>query len=114
MYFNNFGAKMKSKLLVALLVLSTANAQAFTDDPTELFDTRGNYVDEVTVKWIPVDDVQGTCERESKKRGYGGFGYGVKACSFFGGNQCVIYTSKKTSMHSLGHETRHCFQGAFH
>jgi hypothetical protein len=73
----------------------------------------------VSITWNRVDDVRKTCEAESKKRGYGGFGYSVEACSFWavdnkGVNICHIFTRKKTTMHELGHEVRHCFQGTFH
>ena len=94
--------------------VTAVSAGADWDNPKKPFDTKSNYVNEVTIKWIPVDNIQSTCEQESKKRGYGGFGYGVDACSFFSGNQCVIFTKKTTDMHTLGHETRHCFQGSWH
>ena len=36
---------------------------------------RENRVDEITVKWVVTEDVQKVCERESRNRGYKGFGY---------------------------------------
>lgn len=90
------------------------NAMAFNDDPNKSFDTSNNYTTQSTITWRPVEDVQKACETESRKRGFKGFGYGVQACSFFDGNQCTIITGKQTTMHSLGHEVRHCFQGNWH
>ena len=104
---------MKTKFLVLSLLVAT-NAMAFNDDPSRPFDTSNNYTNTSTITWRPVDDVQKTCEAESRKRGYKGFGYGVQACSFFDGNQCTVITGKQTTMHSLGHEVRHCFQGNWH
>jgi hypothetical protein len=106
---------MKTKVAVIITSLLVAGqATAFNDDPSQPFDTASNYTTQSTITWRTVDNVQKVCESESRKRGYGGFGYGVQACSFFDGNQCTIITSKKTTMHSLGHEVRHCFQGNWH
>lgn len=88
-------------------------------DPNSMFTAENNFANEVLITWHYTDDLQKTCESESRKRGMGGFGYGLDACSFwyksfFGQRKCDIYTSKKTSLHFLGHEVRHCFQGSFH
>jgi hypothetical protein len=83
-------------------------------NPEARFDTKANLVNRSTITWIPVDNLQATCEAESRKRGNKGFGYMLEACSFWKDNQCTIYTPKKASMHILGHETLHCFQGSFH
>lgn len=65
-----------------------------------------------------VDNIWKTCEAESRKRGYNGFGYSVDACTFWEhtpmGSTCDVYLAKKTSMHEIGHEIRHCFVGSFH
>jgi hypothetical protein len=89
-------------------------AYSFNDDPTTPFDTRSNYTNESNIRWTPVDNVQAVCEKESRKRGFNGFGYPLNACTFFDGNKCYIFTSKQTTLHTLGHEVRHCFQGNWH
>lgn len=104
---------MKTKTLVISLLISS-NVLAFNDDPNRPFDTSNNFTTTSTINWRTVDDVQRTCEAESRRRGYKGFGYAVQACSFFDGNQCTVITGKQTTMHSLGHEVRHCFQGNWH
>jgi hypothetical protein len=83
-------------------------------DPNAKFDTNKNLVNHSTVVWKTVDNVQTACRAESIKRGGNGFGQLLQACSFWDANQCTIITAKKTSIHALGHETLHCFQGAFH
>jgi hypothetical protein len=106
---------MKTKVAVIITSLLVASqATALNDDPNKPFDTSNNYTTQSTITWRPVDDVQKACEAESRKRGFKGFGYGVQACSFFDGNQCTIITGKQTTMHSVGHEVRHCFQGNWH
>ncbi len=90
-------------------------AKADWQDPEARFNTGSNKTKQTTITWMAVDNLQATCEAESRKRGLGGFGYPVEACSFWVSNNCQIFTkSNATTMHSLGHETRHCFQGNFH
>ena len=96
-----------------MLTFSVVAAYA-ADDPYEVFDTKDNYTTQSTITWLTVNNVQKTCEAESRKRGYNGFGYGVQACSFYDGNTCTIITGKKTTMHIVGHEVRHCFQANWH
>jgi DNA polymerase elongation subunit (family B) len=87
------------------------------EDPEAKFNTAVNKSKHSAISWIPVDNLQATCEAESRKRGLGGFGYPVEACSFWSSshNVCQVFTrSNATTMHSLGHEIRHCFQGNFH
>lgn len=104
---------MRSKILVIGLLISS-NVFGFNDDPNRPFDASSNFTTTSTINWRTVDDVQKACEAESRKRGFKGFGYAVQACSFFDGNQCTVITGKQTTMHSLGHEVRHCFQGNWH
>jgi hypothetical protein len=103
---------MKKTLFTTLLFYSLS-ASAW-DNPSANFDASKNTSESLTITWKVVDNVQKVCEEESKRRGYKGFGYTVNACSFWIGNQCTIITKQQTSMHTLGHEIRHCFQGNWH
>jgi len=106
---------MKKALAVILLLTSTTLfAEPAWRNPNAKFDISNNMTTNTNVKLIVADDVQKVCEAESKKRGMGGFGYGVDACSFWDKNACTIVVEKRTSMHMLGHELRHCFQGNYH
>jgi hypothetical protein len=106
--------KTTSLIFSLILVATSSNAQEPWDNPNTMFDTKKNFTEVSTIKWVVVDNVQKACEAESRQRGYGGFGYGILACSFFKGDQCTIITGKKTNMHTLGHEVRHCFQADWH
>jgi len=110
--------KLICKLLALVLGISLGSASAAQDwkNPEASFDARKLMTEKNTITWrrVDVNDVQKTCEAESRKRGLGGFGYRVYACSFWEGNRCDIFTSKTPTLHDLGHETRHCFQGNFH
>lgn len=102
-------------IFVGAFVLATAQALAQDwKNPEAKFDASKLMTSKTTVSWFRVDNVQATCEKESRKRNLGGFGYAISACSFWQGDNCQIFTGKKTTMHELGHETRHCFQGNFH
>lgn len=113
---------MKKALAVVLsLLVSTSYAQFDPnwENPNALFNATKTMADTVSVSWIRVDNIRATCEAESKRRGLGGFGYSMEACSFWGTDSkgasiCHIFTKKRTTMHDLGHEMRHCFMGAFH
>jgi hypothetical protein len=104
---------------ISIFLLAAANSYCQEwRNPEVKFDTKANMVNTVTITWHAVRNVQEICEKTSREKGFGGFGYSVDACSFWSsailGNQCEIYTGKKTTMHELGHEIRHCFQGSFH
>jgi hypothetical protein len=109
---------MKSKLLVSLLAVVTINASAQHywdwDDPAKPFDASQGREDS-NITWKRVSNVKEACEKESKRRGFGGFnGAEMQACSFYYGNECTLITSKNPTMWTLGHEVRHCFQGQWH
>lgn len=84
------------------------------NDPESKFSTSKNFTSRSTITWKAVKNIQETCERESRARGLGGFGYGVQACSFWTGSTCTIFTERMASIHNLGHEVLHCFQGKYH
>lgn len=84
------------------------------NDPDSMFDATKLNTSRATISWKVVDNVQAACEKESRARGNGGFGYMIQACSFWTDSTCTVVTGKKATMHQLGHETLHCFKGNFH
>lgn len=106
---------MFNKLLaVVLMLLFMSNTHAFLDDPRRPFDATQNLHQEMRIKWIVTANLQDTCEQESRRRGFNGFNHPVTGCSFWRGKDCVIVTNQMPTMHTLGHEIRHCFQGNWH
>lgn len=107
---------MKKLLLITALIGNLSYAQSFHewDNPSKKFDVSGTH--DIQIKVIATDDVQNLCERESRNRGFSGFGYTVNSCAFWNDNktQCTIVTPKRTSMHLLGHELLHCVKGNWH
>lgn len=105
---------MKKTVLTLFLIAQLGSASADWDDPMASFPAGDVQKTPMNIKWMPVDNVQQVCDAESRKRNNGGFGFAIKACSFWEGNSCTIITSKRPNMHTLGHEMRHCFQGNWH
>ena len=101
---------------IAIAIFATSATAENWKDPEAKFDATRNFTDASLIKWVVTRDVQGSSESEIPKSGIGGFGYPVEACSFWdaGGKSCVIFTSPNTTMHAIGHEMRHCFQGNYH
>jgi hypothetical protein len=99
---------------VALFVTSTVFAS--WDDPNAQFDATKYTNRTVSVTWITVkmSMLRETCNRVARKKGYQTYKSEINACAFWEGNVCTVYTPETTSMHTVGHEMRHCFQGAWH
>jgi hypothetical protein len=109
---------MKYILIALLFLASNVFAYETTENPHEVFNVTKVMSNKIEITFISTKDIQGTCDSESKKRGFGGFPYAVEACSFFDtsryNNQCTIVVGQTTNYHTIGHEMRHCLQGNFH
>lgn len=113
---------IKTGLIISLIVFLQPQSMVRAEnwfDPNALFDASKLMTDKVVIKWVRVKDIRATCESESRKRGFKGFGFSMEACSFWGktlvgGNYCDVFTRERTTLHDIGHEMRHCFQGDFH
>ena len=103
------------KALLALAIVST-NVFAYYEDPHQQFDMTRNIVDDFKIIFKQSNNVTAACDAESRKRGLGGIGYAVDACSFWNSShsECVVITPKTANFHTIGHEVRHCLQGNWH
>lgn len=109
---------MKKALAVLLIAVAPFAQARMENGPLEMYDMTKLMTDKVSVKVVTVKDIQKTCDGESRRRNFGGFGMPVEACSFWdkgiSGYSCTIFIEKKTNNDILGHEMRHCLQGNFH
>ncbi|GEM_PF-2072859 len=107
---------MQTLAIVSLCAVSASGYAFSWDSPVKPFGTETNGRETMLITWKPVDDIQGVCEREYKRRRLSTFSYKVDACPFwnFTTRTCTIYTKKLPTMHDLGHEMRHCYQGNWH
>ena len=103
---------MKKLLLLAIFLTHTAHAD--WRDPNAPVDAGKNNRVTKQISWHAVNDIQTICENEHVKRGFAKPTWRVDACSFWKGNTCDIYTKKNPTMHDMGHELRHCYQGNYH
>jgi hypothetical protein len=107
-------AKPNAKTILFALLLPFAVLAADWRDGDAAFKPKPKHASELAVSWVIAANVQSTCEAESKRRGLGGFGYGVAACSFWTATTCTIVTSQAPTMNQLGHELRHCYEHGWH
>lgn len=107
---------MKKFFVISLLTMSAIVHSNSWDDPNKRFDATKNFTYKTEITWRIVDDPAKECNRESRKRfkNFNGFGYEPEACAIWEKDKCLIITSKRPTMHELGHEIRHCFQGHWH
>lgn len=109
-------------LIASIITLSFVGCTAAQnweawDDPTKPFDAEKGriYNGSINIEWRLADDVNKSCEKASRQFGNNGFGgQNMQGCAFWWGEKCVIITKKKPTMHTLGHEIRHCFMGDWH
>jgi hypothetical protein len=104
------------KRLIVALFLVSQTAYAFDDSPTKSFSTKENNHETMLITWKTVANIQQVCQAEYKRRGFGEITHRVDACSFWNDltKTCTIYTKKNPTMHDVGHEMRHCYQGNWH
>ena len=68
-----------------------------------------------SITWQTVPDVDAKCRHEYRKLGQRSKdGHYFLACAVRTPNQCLIITGESTTHEILGHEMRHCYDGAFH
>lgn len=105
-------------IIIAILFNNITSAKPYTEPDN--FNASKNIFQTVIVTWEYTDNVQQACNRKSKEVGNDGFKFLVEACAFHyhdNVNQqqyCYIITNTNTTMSTLGHEIRHCFQIHFH
>lgn len=74
------------------------------------FRARDKY-EEMHITWIVVDDVVQACNDVMYQKRYDPH---IVACAQRSGSVCEIYTKKNLDLAILGHEIRHCYEGAWH
>lgn len=105
------------KLLYTFITFAIVST-AYAETPYDVFSATANRNTNVTVTWQYSDDIQTACNKQRTENGEPPYPFDVQACSVWyennGKTTCTIITKKNLTMWSLGHEIRHCFQGAFH
>lgn len=111
---------MKKAFLILLSIVYTNAWAGLEKDAYQKYSVSKRMTSNVTVtiRTVPKAQVQQACDQESKRLGNGGMGYKVDACTFWwpkdNGYICTMILPEETNNDTIGHEFRHCFQGAFH
>jgi hypothetical protein len=103
---------MRLPVVILGLLLSVGAARADVLLPGEddlIFKTQPKHVQKY-IQWIIVEDLEQACYGKPKNPGDGE----LRGCAKFTPKTCVIYTKRITSLANLGHEMRHCYEGAWH
>ncbi len=109
-----------NKMLIAAMLLTCATANAeLESSPRDYYSMKKLMTRSSVINVITYDNIKKGCEKESLKRGLGGFkGADIEACAFWeirdDVHYCTIVVPTNSNNDIIGHETRHCFQGAFH
>jgi len=103
---------MRQLLVILLLFVDVGVASAGYLLPGEddlIFKAKPKHVQKY-IQWIVVDDLEKACFGKPKNPNDGE----LRGCAIFTPKTCVIYTKRITSLANLGHEMRHCYEGAWH
>ena len=103
---------MRLSVILLGLFLSVGAARADVLLPGEddlIFKAQPKHVQK-HIQWIIVEDLEKACFGKPKNPGDGE----LRGCAKFTPKTCVIYTKRITSLANLGHEMRHCYEGAWH
>lgn len=95
------------KLVIALFSLLALQACAHN---VEFTAAKAEY-EEMRITWHVVDDIVQACNTVMYKKKYNP---NVVACAQRSGIVCDVYTARKLDLAILGHEIRHCYEGAWH
>lgn len=105
-------------VLFTLIAASSVHAKGeygtFVDDPYKPFDATHHEYETMEITWKVASNVTKECNKMRVRKGYKPFEFEVNACSFWDSSECLIITKTKPTMHSLGHEIRHCFEKDWH
>lgn len=112
---------MKATILLLTMLFSSMSYGGeaygtYDDSPTKPFDASEVKYSEMSITWKRVDkkDLLKECQKRAAKIGVTMSNDPVNGCTFWSDDTCLVITAKMTTMHTLGHEMRHCYQRAWH
>lgn len=107
---------MNKFIFACAMTMLTFAAQASGTYDLDFEAQKSQYPDMI-VSWQVVNDVPQVCAQAAAIRGIRArYNPHMIACALThrNGTACIIFTQKKLSLAILGHELRHCFEGAWH
>ena len=97
--------KKFTSIIILLFACGMSHAQSYNIQ----FEAQPN-LPEKSIRWVVIEDVSRFCQAKMPLLG----NQRVLACSEYNNRTCTIYTGRVTDMAIVGHEIRHCFEGAWH
>jgi len=97
-------------LLALLLNMGAARADVLLPGEDDLIFKAQKKHMQRKIQWVVVQDLEQACYGVPKNPGDGE----LRGCAKVTPLTCTIYTKQITSLANLGHEMRHCFEGAWH
>lgn len=109
-------------LVATLCIVASFSANAneeygsYDNDPNKLFDATMNAVDDMKITWKTSKHVAADCNKIRSSNHLAPVASNMVACADWDQFKkvCTIITGQQTTMLAVGHEIRHCFQGAWH
>jgi 5,10-methenyltetrahydromethanopterin hydrogenase len=98
------------RFVFATVLFLTGCASVYPDS-FEAVSSEQRLTNKTMVTWELVDDIDAFCKKRNDNIPKDNI---VLACAIPTKQYCKIYTASVTSMSALGHEIRHCFEGAWH
>jgi 5,10-methenyltetrahydromethanopterin hydrogenase len=92
-------------------VLFLTGCASVSSDSFEALNSEQRLTNKTVVTWELVEDIDTFCKKRNDSIPKDSI---VLACAIPTKQYCKIYTASATSMSALGHEVRHCFEGAWH
>jgi hypothetical protein len=110
---------MKILAILTTMVFATQAMAQVAQDPSnipseQLFDFTKRITNSTQVSIETASNVKEACDRKAMSYQIKPAYVNPMACSFWTKTTCVIIVGEKTSLDTLGHEIRHCFQGHWH
>ena len=97
--------KKLTLIITLLFTCGISHAQSYNIQ----FEAQPN-LPEKSIRWVVVENVSAVCQNKIPALS----GQRILACSEYNNRACTIYTGRTTDMAIVGHEIRHCFEGAWH
>jgi hypothetical protein len=97
------------RLLVILSAL--LSLQACATDYNVDFKAQKKEYEEMRITWVTAENIQEACYTMMYKKKYNP---NIVACAQRSGIVCTIITKPDLNLAILGHEIRHCYEGAWH
>ncbi len=103
-------------IIASFSVHANESYGSYDDDPNKSFNASSISYETMKITWKRVDKnkVLSECNSIRKKYNLSPSSTLLDGCTIWHYDECIIVTEKSTTMHTIGHEVRHCYQRNWH